>query len=162
MLMEIDHFDPTLRGRTRHRYSNLFLASRYCNNKKQGNWPSPEALAAGVRFLNCCDEQDYGEHIFEDPTTHRVFGTTPPGKYHVRILDLNAPHLIAERQERSRLRKLLFEDWKRVKHADAAMRAFRILQTELDYLIPVIASQVGKEQIGDDPIGSIGIPSTQA
>ena len=28
MLMEIDHFDPTIKGRERHRYANLFLANR--------------------------------------------------------------------------------------------------------------------------------------
>jgi hypothetical protein len=138
MLMEIDHFDPTLKGRKRHRYSNLFLASRYCNNKKRGNWPSPAAVARGVRFLNCCEEQDYGEHIFEDPATHRLVGASPAGKYHVRVLDLNAPHLVEERAERARLRKLLYEDRKRVKETIAAMRAFRILQTELGYLIPTI------------------------
>jgi len=138
MLMEIDHFDPTLKGRIRHRYSNLFLASRYCNNKKHGNWPSPEAQSKGVRFLNCCREQDYGEHIFEDPGTHQVVGVTPAGKYHVRILDLNAPHLVDERAERSRLRKLLYQDRKIVRESSAAMRAFHVLETQLGYLIPMI------------------------
>src|SRR5712691_4203012 len=65
LLMEIDHFDPTIKGRKRHRYSNLFLASRYCNNKKWKNWPTANERAQGLRFLNCCEEWDYGEHIFE-------------------------------------------------------------------------------------------------
>jgi hypothetical protein len=138
MLMEIDHFDPTIRGRERHRYANLFLASHYCNNKNLGNWPFPDAIAKGVRFLNCCEEQDYGEHIFENPTIHLVVGVTPPGKYNVRMLYLNAPHLVQERAERSMLRKLLYVDRKRVKETDPAMLAFNILQKELDYLIPVI------------------------
>jgi hypothetical protein len=136
MLMEIDHFDPTITGRKRHEYNNLFLASRYCNNKKLGNWPGENA--DGVRFLNCCLEQDYGEQIFEDPRTHRVFGTTPAAIYHVRILDLNAPHLVQERCDRTEYRKLLFEDRKMVKESDAAIHAFHILEEQLNYLIPPI------------------------
>jgi hypothetical protein len=139
MLMEIDHFDPTIRGRERHRYDNLFLSSRYCNNKKQGNWPNAiERLLQGVRFLNCCEEIDYGKHIFEDPETHRVFGTTPAGKYHVRTLDLNAPHLVEERAERAHYRTLLYKARKRVKQPREAVEAFRILKRQIAYLIPPI------------------------
>jgi hypothetical protein len=138
MLMEIDHFDPTIKGRKRHHYGNLFLASRYCNNRKLGNWPSKEAAAKGARFLNCCIEQDYGEQIFEDPATHRVFGVNPASIYHVRMLDLNAPHLVQERRDRSEYRKLLFEERKIIKESDAAIHAFHILEAQLDYLIPPI------------------------
>ena len=95
-------------------------------------------MAKGVRFLNCCEEHDYGVHILENPTTHLVVGVTPPGKYHVRMLDLNAPHLVQERAERSRLRKLLYVDRKRIKETAPAMLAFHILQKQLDYLIPMI------------------------
>ncbi|MDQ3119168.1 MAG: hypothetical protein M3Q89_06315 [Verrucomicrobiota bacterium] len=140
MLMEIDHFDPTLKNRQRHRYSNLFLASRYCNNKKQGQWPSREARAKGVRFLNCCKEQDYGEHIFENPVTHQLAGVTPAGRYHIRMLDLNAPHLIAERAERSEFHRLLYVERKIVKESAAAMHAFHEIKRQLDFLIPLIPS----------------------
>jgi hypothetical protein len=141
MLMEIDHFDPTIKGRQRHQYDNLFLASRYCNNKKLGNWPSEEAKAKGARLLNCCVEQDYNEQIFEDPATHRVFGVNPGATYHVRILDLNAPHLVQERSDRTEYRRLLFEDRKMVKESDAAIHAFHILETQLSYLIPPIQTR---------------------
>ena len=141
MLMEIDHFDPTIKGRRRHQYDNLFLASRYCNNRKLGNWPTDEARARGVRFLNCCVEQDYNEQIFEDPATHRVFGVNPAAIYHVRMLDLNAPHLIQERSDRTDDPKLLFEDRKIVKESDAAIHAFHILETQLNYLIPPIQAR---------------------
>jgi hypothetical protein len=138
MSMEIDHFDPTITGRKRHVYSNLFLASRFCNNRKQANWPSPKERRLGFRFLNCCEEIDYGEQILEDPTTHRLVGTSKAAIYHIRVLDLNAQHLIDERRDRAELRKLLFEDRKRVKETQAAMTAFRLLRDQLDYLIPSI------------------------
>jgi hypothetical protein len=141
MLMEIDHFDPTIKGRPRHRYDNLFLASRFCNNRKQANWPTEEARAKGVRFLNCCIERDYDEQIFEDPATHRVFGVNPAAVYHVRMLDLNAPHLIQERSDRTEYRKLLFEDRKIVKESEAAIHAFHILEAQLGYLIPPIQTR---------------------
>ncbi|PZR70528.1 MAG: hypothetical protein DLM73_17615 [Chthoniobacterales bacterium] len=145
MLMEIDHFDSSIKGRDRHRYDNLFLSSRYCNNKKQGNWPSAELRGRGIRFLNCCLEQDYGEHIFENPVTHRVFGVTPPGIYHVRMLDLNAPHLVEERRDRSEYRKLLFEERKIVRESEAAIHAFHVLEDQLNYLIPPIPASPATE-----------------
>lgn len=139
--MEIDHFDPTIRGRARHNYSNLFLATRHCNNKKQGNWPSPEERARGVRFLNCCEEMDYGEHIIEDPATSQLVGITSAGRYHIRTLDLNAAHFVAERQLRTYMKKLLFEQHKIVNKWDAALRVFHLLQTELERLIPEIPNR---------------------
>jgi len=106
-LMEVDHFNPNLRGPARNNYSNLFPATRHCNGSKQDTWPEPKFAKLGARFLNPTKEQDYGTHIFEDPTTHRLVGTTPAGKYHIRCCDLNAPHLVLERAERARLRRLL-------------------------------------------------------
>jgi hypothetical protein len=140
MLMEIDHFNPTLTGRKKHGYSNLVLSSRFCNNRKQANWPSPAERKLGIRFLNCCEEIDYDEQIFEDTTTHRLVGVNAAARYHIRILDLNAPHLLEERRDRAELRKLLFEDRKRVKETEPAMRAFRLLKDQLNYLIPPIKS----------------------
>jgi hypothetical protein len=139
MLMEIDHFDPRIRGRNRHQYQNLFLSSRFCNARKHENWPEPAEVANGVRFLNCCEEFDYGKHIFEDEKTHCVFGVTPAGKYHIRILDLNAPHLVKERAERAHYRRLLYEARKLVKQPEAAVMAFRVLKEQVNYLIPEIA-----------------------
>ncbi len=55
-----------------------------------------------IRFLNCCEENDYGTHIFEDPDTHEVVGITPAGKFHVRCCDLNADHLVKERADRAK------------------------------------------------------------
>jgi len=145
MLMEIDHFDPTIKNRKRHRYNNLFLASRFCNNRKQGNWPSRDERSVGIRFLNCCREMDYGDQIFENSVTHLVFGVTGAAKYHVRMLDLNAPHLVDERRDRAELRKLLFEDRKIVRESEAALQAFRILRTQLEYLIPPIPAEPGTD-----------------
>lgn len=105
--MEVDHFNPNLRGPARHRYSNLFPATRHCNGSKSGLWPHAELRKAGVRFLNPTKEHDYGVHIFEDPQSHELVGVTPAGKYQIRCCDLNSPHLVLERRDRAKLRELL-------------------------------------------------------
>ena len=105
--MEVDHFNPTLPNRLRHQYSNLFLATRHCNGSKAQNWPTHAQLKQGIRFLDCCREADYGVHIFENPETHRVYGISPAGRYHVRRCDLNAPHFVRERRDRAELNKIL-------------------------------------------------------
>ena len=105
--MEVDHFNPTLPTRIRNTYSNLFFSTRHCNNAKRRYWPSALERKLGIRFLNCCEERDYGVHIFEDAKTHRLFGVTPPGIYHIRMCDLNAPHFVKERRDRANLMQLL-------------------------------------------------------
>jgi len=105
--MEVDHFNPRLPGRLRNQYRNLYLATRHCNNSKGQHWPTAAQIRQGIRFLDCCREWDYGEHIFEDPATHRVQGVTRAGRYHVRMCDLNAPQFVAERRIRSQLRVVL-------------------------------------------------------
>ena len=105
--IEVDHFNPRLRGDSRNRYSNLYLSTRHCNNSKGQHWPTTAQMNEGIRFLDCCSEWDYGEHIFEDPITHQLFGVTPAGRYHIRMCDLNAPQFMRERTIRSRLRVIL-------------------------------------------------------
>lgn len=105
--MEIDHFNPRQKKDVIQRYENLLLATRHCNGSKGRNWPNPAELAAGCRFLNPCEEVDYGEVIFEDPNTHLLIGRTPAAIWHIRILDLNAPHLIEERRNRADIGRLL-------------------------------------------------------
>jgi hypothetical protein len=105
--MEVDHFNPNLRGLWRNKYVNLFPATRHCNGSKTDCWPNAQLRKAGVRFLNPTKEQDYGVHIFEDADTHELVGVSPAGRYHIRCCDLNAPHLIRKRRDRALLRELL-------------------------------------------------------
>ena len=75
--LEVDHFDPRRKKDLIQSYANLFPASRHCNGKKSDTWPNKAERAAGCRFLNPCEEMDYDEQIFEDPTTHELVGVTP-------------------------------------------------------------------------------------
>jgi len=105
--LEVDHFDPRQKKDLIQKYDNLFPASRHCNGKKSDAWPTKEERDAGCRFLNPCEEMDYGEQIFEDPVTHRLIGTTPAAIWHIRICGLNADRLINERSRRAKYRKTL-------------------------------------------------------
>lgn len=139
--MEVDHFDPRKKRELIQPYENLFLASHPCNNFKGTTWPSKADLAAGCRFLNCCEEQDYDEQIFEDPDTHYLIGATTAAIWHIRNLDLSAPHLVDERRDRAELRRLLNAQPIRVKpDADKAQMDLLIerLKKSLETMIPDI------------------------
>ncbi len=104
--MDIDHFNPKLRKEARNRYENLYLATRHCNGHKWKTWPSRAEWELGIRFLDPCKETDYGLHIFEDPDTFELWGATVAGRFHIRVLDLNAEHFIEERKARHCLHRL--------------------------------------------------------
>lgn len=106
MNMEVDHFNPKPTEYARNDYRNLFPAYRRCNNFKSNEWPTPEQIQQGIRFLNCCEEEDYGPHIWEDPFTHRLDGT-PAGRYHIRMCDLNNNTFVEERALRAEYRRVL-------------------------------------------------------
>lgn len=137
--MEIDHFDPRLKSKFIQRYSNLFLATRHCNGAKGDTWPTGAERNLGLRFLNPCNEKDYGEHMFEDPQSHRLVGVTPAGRYHIRMLDLNADHLVAERRERAEIRALLTRaafTLKRGRSEAEAVDLMSALRKQVEEMIP--------------------------
>lgn len=110
MVMEVDHFDPRLKDKARQPYLNLVIAYRACNNSKRAYWPTTAQERLGVGYLNPRQDVDYGEHIFEDPDTHKVWGCTPAGKWHVEKLNLNDEFLVKARAQRSRWFALLEQD----------------------------------------------------
>jgi len=151
LAMEVDHHDPTIREFERNRYENLYLSTRHCNNKKRKNWPTPALKKLGIRFLDCCKEQDYGVHIFEDLKTHLLVGATPAGIYHIRMCDLNAPHFVRERQTRSEFIQLLT-------NTPAIVRSRSDTKAILDQLNPFIRDMI--PPIPPPPKGFSPNPST--
>jgi hypothetical protein len=141
--MEVDHFNPHKKDDDIQQYKNLFPATRHCNGAKRDRWPSNKDRQQGVRFLNCCEESDYGVHIFEDPDTNELVGVTPEGKYHVRNCDLNAMHLVQERAERAELWQLIESKVIRLKKNVSTkevevLNAIRALRTVAETMIPKI------------------------
>lgn len=137
--LEVDHFDPRQKKNLIQEYTNLFPASRHCNGKKSDIWPSKTELAAGCRFLNPCEEMDYGEQVFEDPTSHELVGVTPSARWHIRVCGLNADHLTHERRRRAKHWKAIKGTTIRVKgdHQRAGELATRFRE-EVELMIPEI------------------------
>jgi hypothetical protein len=133
--MEVDHFNPTLKHTARNAYSNLYPAIRHCNGKKHANWPDAAMKKAGIRFLNPCEEFDYGSKIFEHPITHRLVGTTPAARYHIRVLDLNAPFLTHARKKRADLIRLRDEGcWDYLAESFNSPDALEAAQNFMEYI----------------------------
>ena len=83
------------------------LASRHCNGAKGDEWPSKKMKKQGFEFIDPCKEQDYGKHIFEDISSGKLVAVSPKGLYQIEKCDLNADHLVKQRLQRTKLRKLL-------------------------------------------------------
>ena len=138
--LEVDHFDPRKKKDLIQRYENLFPASRHCNGKKSDHWPTKTETAAGCRFLNPCEEVDYGDQIFEDPDTHRLVGTTPTAIWHIRICALNADQLVNERAKRAKYVDQLKNKAIRVKRAlNEVGELIGSFRAEVETMIPEIA-----------------------
>jgi hypothetical protein len=94
-----------------------------------------------MRFLNCCDEVDYGHHIFEHPMTRRLVGVSPAGRYHIRMCDLNAPHLVTERKLRAELWRHLTTRRATIRDLSRLPDLHRLLLTLtalMDQMIPML------------------------
>jgi len=143
--MEVDHFDPRKKRDAVQDYNNLFPATRHCNGAKRNSWPNAKDQRRGIRFLNCCDETDYGVHIFEDPDTHELVGITPEGRYHVRCCDLNAKHLIEERSERHKLWELLRTQPVKIKSGWSLPLPAQAMKQVVERMIPIIPWLSGKD-----------------
>ena len=123
--LEVDHFDPRKKKNLIQDYNNLFPASRHCNGKKWMYWPNHEESAMGCRFLNPCEEMDYGEQIFEDPITHNLVGVTPAAVWHIRTCALNSPHLVEERRKRAK-------HWRTIENAFVFLKSNAPVDTVLE------------------------------
>jgi hypothetical protein len=140
--MEVDHFNPQLTGRARNDYRNLMWSTRLCNNAKRVYWPSVADQKKGVRFLNPCEEWDYGNHIFEDPVTHKLVGGTAAGVYHIRMLRLNHETFIWERTVRAQLQQHLSIPAQFKGSFEEIQDQIKALREQINILIPELPSEL--------------------
>lgn len=155
MVMEVDHFDPRIKQKSKQPYSNLVIAYRPCNNHKRAIWPVKSQRELGVRYLNPRQDIDYGVHIFEDPDTNKLFGVTPAGKWHVEKLALNDDYLVEQRRLRSRWEKLIAAENNKVFVAEvgqepSALSALKEVQEQYAYGIPKLPLREKTEPDLDD------------
>lgn len=107
--MEVEHFKPQKFPKKAHSYKNLLYCSRHCNNSKWETWPDSEEKKLGFRFINPCEEIDYGKHIYEHIKTGRLVGITEAGAYQIEKCDLNADFLVDARKQRTKIKNALKE-----------------------------------------------------
>lgn len=151
--MEIDHFNPTLSKTARHRYRNLMWSTRLCNNAKRDYWPTPAERKKGVRFLNPCEEWDYGSQIFEDPVTHELIGVTPAAKYQIIMLRLNRETFVWERRERTKLIRQLKSVYTfRGAAFEELLTKIKEIKESLEILIPPIPYHLALHN--PEPVGN--------
>ena len=141
--MQVDHFDPRRKKDKVQVYANLFLSDAHCNGAKGDTWPTPDEMAEGCRFLNCCDEVDYGKVLFEDPKTHRLVGKTPAAIYHIEMIDLNDPGLIDERSHRSEIAARIKFLKGRIENDNAALQTLKKVEELFRHSIPDIPAPPG-------------------
>ena len=140
--LEVDHFDPRQKNNPIQDYRNLFPASRLCNGKKWQHWPPAAEEGAGIRFLNPCEEMDYGEQIFEAADAHQLFGVTPAARWHIRVCGLNSRCLVLERETRARYWALIEKAGKSIETAPDQVKAvWEAFRAEVELMIPGIPEE---------------------
>lgn len=152
--LEVEHYDPRRKQKSRQDYRNLLLATGHCNRSKGDFWPSRAERALGLYVINPSAELDYGHHIFEDPASHRLWGATATGRWHIRVLGLNAEHLITERRDAATIRRL----WKELGPVRCQGAGFGGLSESLGDLRSVVEACVPEWPHHEAPEGYRFIP----
>ena len=133
--LTVDHFNPRKKKNKHQYYDNLFPATHRCNRAKSDTWPTKAKRDAGHRFLNCCEEQDYGTHIFEDPDTHKLVGLSKEGRFHILHCQLNDKYLVQERAERAELWNLLENRAVKIKNPTEVLPYIEKLRQQAEKMI---------------------------
>lgn len=93
--LTLDHYQPRAAGGS-DTQDNLVYACVRCNQYKSDFWPDSTDLAYGRRILHP-GVDDVSVHVVSDENTGYVHGVTPTGAFHIALLRLNRPQLVAHR-----------------------------------------------------------------
>lgn len=104
--LTLDHYCPRVAGGG-DRQDNLVYACVRCNQYKGDFWPLDADLAQGRRVLHP-HVDDLSMHIVEDEKTGYLRELTVTGAFHIALLRLNRPQLVAHRLAR-RLQRVIEE-----------------------------------------------------
>lgn len=89
----VDHYRPVkVFPALRCEYSNLYFACAPCNSRKGSYWP----VSAGPLIPNPCDDEMKRHLCFDGP---RVVSESSRGDFAEKLLDLNAPDVVAHRTD---------------------------------------------------------------
>ena len=93
--LTIDHYRPQAADGNDDQ-DNLIYACVRCNQYKGCFWPDDHDLDHDRRVLHPVLD-DTAAHIGVDEDTGRLYGVTPTGAFHISLLRLNRPQLVAHR-----------------------------------------------------------------
>ena len=93
--LTLDHYRPRAAGGSDDQ-DNLVYACVRCNQYKGNFWSDSADLAYGRRVLHP-GVDDISEHVVTDENAGYLHGLTATGVFHIALLRLNRPQLVAHR-----------------------------------------------------------------
>lgn len=93
--LTLDHYRPRAAAGS-DEPDNLVYACARCNQYKGDFWPTDADLKQGHRVLHPGFD-NIAVHLTEDRDTGHLLALTPTGAFHIALLRLNRPQLIAHR-----------------------------------------------------------------
>lgn len=117
--LTLDHYQPRAADGGDGQ-ANLVYACVRCNQYKGDFWPDDADLAQVRRVLHP-GLDDMSLHFVEDEITGHLQGLTPTGVFHITLLRLNRPQLVAHRLA-CRLQMILEEKIRLLEQQNAELK----------------------------------------
>jgi hypothetical protein len=127
--LTIDHHRPRSAGGDDDE-ANLVYACARCNQYKGGFWPDPDCIARRQRVLHPLLD-DLAVHLVEDEQTGRMKALSETGRFHIALLRLNRPQLVAHRLAR-KLQSVLGEKQRLLEQQNADLK--KTMEAQEDYI----------------------------
>jgi CRISPR/Cas system Type II protein with McrA/HNH and RuvC-like nuclease domain len=105
--LSVDHYQPSSAGAD-DSDENLVYACFKCNQFKGDFFPTPEEREKGLRVLHPRVD-DIASHLRENQATGEREPLTETGRFHITLLQLNRPALVAHRLKRNLDQKIALE-----------------------------------------------------
>lgn len=118
--LTVDHYQPRTAGGGDDE-NNLVYACIKCNQYKGAFAPDTNDVRHGRRVLHPLQD-DLSAHVREDPQTGHLASLTETGRFHLAVLQLNRPALVAHRL-RHRLVTLLAQKQRLLEAENQQLRA---------------------------------------
>lgn len=125
--LTVDHYRPISCGGGEDDENLVYCCSR-CNLYKGDFWPSEEGASHQKRVLHP-KQDDFTGHLRFDERTGEVNALTETAAFHIGLLQLNRPALVAHRLQKH-LAALLLEAQKLLDAENAQLRATMKAQEE--------------------------------
>lgn len=142
--LTVDHYRPVTAG-GEDGEDNLVYACFRCNTYKGDFFPSPEDVRHGRRILHPLLDP-LALHLLEQRHTGLLEPLTDSGRFHLALLRLNRPQLVAYRLQR-RLIQLLSETQQLLKEENEGLRRrITLLENYLQQLRLRLLAETGPQE----------------